>query len=173
MRRVPTDDEDLLKMCLGRLQQQSNAPRYLLLDTKQVLRRVLSLPLAAESKLREVVSFEIDRQTPFTLDQVYFEARVLSRNVQSKQCQVELIVLPKQALEKSLKPLGILAGDLSGVDVIDEHQQILNVNLLPITMRIAGSHQNAWLNFGLGLVGLILLILAMNLVSIGDEPGFE
>ena len=166
---LPTDDEDLLKMCLGRLQQQINAPRYLLLDTKQVLRRVLSLPLAAESKLREVVSFEIDRQTPFTLDQVYFEARVLSRNVQSKQCQVELIVLPKQALEKSLKPLGILAGDLSGVDVIDEHQQILNVNLLPITMRIAGSHQNAWLNFSLGLAGLILLVLAMNLVLSNRE----
>ena len=24
---LPTDDEDLLKMCLGRLQQQTNAPR--------------------------------------------------------------------------------------------------------------------------------------------------
>ena len=166
---LPTDDEDLLKMCLDRLQQQSNAPRFLLLDNKQVLRRVLSLPLAAESKLREVVSFEIDRQTPFTLDQVYFEARVLSRNVQSKQCQVELIVLPKQALEKSLKPLGVLAGDLSGIDVIDEHQQTLNVNLLPSTMRVAGSHQNAWLNLGLALVGLALLILAMNLVLSNRE----
>ena len=166
---LPTDDEDLLKMCLDRLQQQSNAPRFLLLDNKQVLRRVLSLPLAAESKLREVVSFEIDRQTPFTLDQVYFEARVLSRNVQSKQCQVELIVLPKQALEKSLKPLGVLAGDLSGIDVIDEHQQTLNVNLLPSTMRVAGSHQNAWLNLGLALAGLALLILAMNLVLSNRE----
>lgn len=166
---LPTDDEDLLKMCLDRLQQQSNAPRFLLLDNKQVLRRVLSLPLAAESKLREVVSFEIDRQTPFTLDQVYFEARVLSRNVQSKQCQVELIVLPKQALEKSLKPLGVLAGDLSGIDVIDEHQQTLNVNLLPSTMRVAGSHQNAWLNLGLALAGLTLLILAMNLVLSNRE----
>ena len=78
-------------------------------------------------------------------------------------------MLPKQALEKSLKPLGILAGDLSGVDVIDEHQQILNVNLLPITMRIAGSHQNAWLNLGLGLAGLILLVLAMNLVLSNRE----
>jgi general secretion pathway protein L len=100
---LPTGDEELLKVCHARLQQQSNAPCYLLLDSRQILRRVLSLPLAAENKLREVVSFEIDRQTPFTLDQVYFEARVLGRNLQSKQCQVELIVLPKQTLEKSCR----------------------------------------------------------------------
>jgi general secretion pathway protein L len=161
---LPSDDEELLKHCHVRLQQQNDAPCYLLLDHKQVLRKVLSLPLAAESKIREVASFEIDRQTPFTLDQVYFEARLLSRNLQAKQCQVELIVLPKHVLEKNLKPLGVLASDLAGIDVVDERMQILNVNLLPNTMRVAGSHQNAWLNLGLAAAGLILLILAMNLV---------
>ncbi len=161
---LPSDDDELLKTCHARLQQQTGAPRYLLLDNKQVLRRVLSLPLAAESKMREVVSFEIDRQTPFTVDQVYFEARVLSRSAQTKQCQVELIVLPKQTLEKALKPLGILASDLSGVDVIDESQQTLDVNLLPVTMRVATSNQNAWLNLGLAAAGVILLLLAMNMV---------
>lgn len=161
---LPLGDDELLGLCHGRLQQQSNAPRYLLLDNKQVLRRVLSLPMAAENKLREVVSFEIDRQTPFTLDQVHFEARVLGRNMQSKQCQVELIVLPKQTLEKSLKPLGILASDLSGIDVIDDNQQTLNINLLPNAMRLAGSNQNAWLNAGLAFAGFMMLVLAMNLV---------
>ncbi|MEO8001625.1 MAG: PilN domain-containing protein [Arenimonas sp.] len=161
---LPSDDDELLKTAHARLQQQTGSPRHLLLDSKQVLRRILSLPLAAESKLREVVSFEIDRQTPFTLDQVYFEARVLSRSIQTKQCQVELIVLPKQALEKALKPLGILASDLSGVDVVDENQQTLNVNLLPNTMRAATSNQNAWLNLGLATAGFILLLLAMNLI---------
>jgi general secretion pathway protein L len=161
---LPAGDEELLKICRARLQQQSNAPCYLLLDNKQILRRILSLPLAAEKKLREVVSFEIDRQTPFTIDQVYFEARVLGRNLQSKQCQVELIVLPKQALEKSLKPLGVLADDLSGIDVVDDNQQTLNINLLPNTMRVAGSHQNAWLNLVLALAGVAILLLAMNLV---------
>jgi general secretion pathway protein L len=161
---LPTGDEELLKVCHARLQQQSNAPCYLLLDSRQILRRVLSLPLAAENKLREVVSFEIDRQTPFTLDQVYFEARVLGRNLQSKQCQVELIVLPKQTLEKSLKPLGALAADLSGIDVVDDNQQTSNINLLPNNLRVAGSHQNAWLNLALVSAGVIVLILAMNLV---------
>ncbi len=161
---LPSDDDELLKTCLARLQQQSGSSRYLLLDSKQVLRRVLSLPLAAENKLREVVSFEIDRQTPFTVDQVYFEARVLSRNAQAKQCQVELIVLPKQTLEKALKPLGILSSDLSGVDIVDENQQTWNVNLLPVTLRVATSNQNTWWNIGLAFAGIFLLLLAMNMV---------
>lgn len=161
---LPLGDDDLLNVCHARLQQQSNTPRYLLLDNRQILRRVLSLPTAAENKLREVVSFEIDRQTPFTLDQVHFEARVLARNVQSKQSQVELIVLPKQTLEKNLKPLGILASDLSGIDVIDDDQRTHNINLLPGTMRVAGSRQNIWLNVGLASAGLMVLLLAMNLI---------
>ena len=161
---LPSDDDELLKNCLARLQQQSGSSRYLLLDSKQVLRRVLSLPLAAENKLREVVGFEIDRQTPFTVDQVYFEARVLSRNAQAKQCQVELIVLPKQTLEKALKPLGILSSDLSGVDIVDENEQTWNVNLLPITLRVATSNQNTWWNIGLAFAGIFLLLLAMNMV---------
>lgn len=161
---LPADDESLLRKCLVRFQQQKNAPRYLLLDNKQVLRRMLTLPLSAESKLREVVSFEIDRQTPFTQDQIYFEARVISRNLQSKQCQVELIVLPKQALEKNLKTLGVLAADLSGADVLEDNLQTLNVNLLPSTLRTAHSSQNFWLNLGLALAGTALLVLAMNQV---------
>jgi general secretion pathway protein L len=161
---LPLDDEDLLKVCHVRLQQQSNAPRFLLLDNRHILRRVLTLPMAAESKLREVVSFEIDRQTPFALDQVHFEVRVLSRNLQSKQCQVELIVLPKLALEKSLKSLGILANDLSGVDVVDDKRQTLNINLLPKNLRVVSSNQNAWFNIGLVLAALGLLIISRNLV---------
>jgi len=161
---LPSDDETLLRKSLSRFQQQKNAPRYLLLDNKQVLRRTLVLPLSAEAKLREVVSFEIDRQTPFTQDQIYFEARVLSRNVQSKQCQVELIVLPKQALEKNLKTLGVLAADLSGADVLEDDMHTLNVNLLPATLRAANANQNVWLNLGLALAGTGLLVFAMNQV---------
>ncbi len=161
---LPSDDDELLKTCLARLQQQSGSARYLLLNSKQVLRRVLSLPLAAESKLREVISFEIDRQTPFTVDQVYFEARVLSRSAQTKQCQVELIVLPKQALEKALKPLGALSSDLTGVDIVDENQQTWNVNLLPVALRVPTSNQNMWWNIGLASLAIIFLLLAMNMV---------
>ena len=161
---VSSDDESLLRKCLARFHQQKNAPRYLLLDNKQVLRRMLTLPLSAEGKLREVVSFEVDRQTPFTQDQIYFEARVISRNLQSKQCQVELIVLPKQALEKNLKTLGVLASDLSGADVLEDNWQTLGVNLLPLHLRTAHANQNFWLNLGLALAGLALLVIAMNQV---------
>ena len=37
-------------------------------------------PPSAEPRLREMMAHEIDRQTPFSLDQVSFEPRVLSRD---------------------------------------------------------------------------------------------
>ncbi|RZL97088.1 MAG: general secretion pathway protein GspL, partial [Variovorax sp.] len=40
-------------------------PRWLLLPAAQGLRRSLVLPGAARERLREVLAFEIERQTPF------------------------------------------------------------------------------------------------------------
>ncbi|HEY9540778.1 MAG TPA: hypothetical protein VIR05_03975, partial [Luteimonas sp.] len=46
-------------------------PRWLLLPAGAVLRRRLSLPAAAAERLRDVVAFEIDRQTPFAAADVH------------------------------------------------------------------------------------------------------
>jgi general secretion pathway protein L len=43
----------------------SDLPRWLLLPAGSALRRRLPLPAAAANRLRDVVGFEIERQTPF------------------------------------------------------------------------------------------------------------
>ena len=43
----------------------------LCLPADKVMARKLMLPLVAEENLRQVLGFEMDRQTPFSLDQVY------------------------------------------------------------------------------------------------------
>ena len=45
----------------------------LVLPDDQVLRRTVELPLAARENLREVVSFELDRYTPFAAEDVMFD----------------------------------------------------------------------------------------------------
>ncbi|MCW5582256.1 MAG: general secretion pathway protein GspL, partial [Luteimonas sp.] len=60
-------------------QRASETPRWLLLPAQAVLRRRLTLPLAAADRLREVLGFEIDRQTPFAADDVSYDARMLDR----------------------------------------------------------------------------------------------
>src|SRR5690606_39160070 len=54
-------------------------PRWLLLPAAAVLRRRLSLPAAAADRLRDVVAFEIDRQTPFAAADVHYDARLVER----------------------------------------------------------------------------------------------
>ncbi len=110
-------------------QRASDTPRWLLLPAQAVLRRRLTLPQAAADRLREVLGFEIDRQTPFAAAEVRYDARVLERRGDG-QLDVELVVVPKTTLEQALEGLGALAPTLAGIDVADAHGLPLGVNLM-------------------------------------------
>jgi len=132
--RLPLDDAIVLDQARQRL-DDSAVPRWLLLPVSQVLRRTLALPAAAEPRLREVLAFELDRQTPFSADQVSYQGRVLSRDTAAQQLGVELLVLPKSRLDAEVLALGTLGADLAGVDVVDADGRRLDVNLLPESRR--------------------------------------
>jgi general secretion pathway protein L len=171
--QLPLQDPDVIQQLDQRLALQSSTSINLLLNPKQVLRRQLQLPLAAETKLREVLGFEIDRQTPFSLDQVHFEHRVLERNPQTKQCHVELIVVSKALLEQKLQQLGPLASRVSAVDVFNEQKQLLNINLLPENSRARQSQTQRWQHWALGFGAVSVLILAMNLMLSNRQHAFD
>jgi general secretion pathway protein L len=107
----------------------ADVPRWLVLPAATVLRRRLTLPAAAGERLREVLGFEIDRQTPFTAADVSYDARVLNRRGDD-QLEVELVVVPKATLDAALAGLGPLASILSGVDAADAAGQPLGINLM-------------------------------------------
>ncbi len=65
------------------------------LSEDQVLRRTIELPLAARENLREVVSFEMDRYTPFAADEVMFDLRPLSADPDAQTLTVDLAAVPK------------------------------------------------------------------------------
>lgn len=160
--QLPLDDAALLAELRERLDAgAANVPRWLVLDIAQTLRPVLSVPASAEARLREVMQFEIDRQTPFAADQVSFEPRVLQRDAQTRQLKVELVVLPRTRLDAALGLLGPLADSLAGVDVAHADGSRLGVNLLPTTgrgLRVDRARQaNRWL----GLIAVLALVAAM------------
>jgi len=66
---------------------------------EKLLVKKVQLPLAAEEDLRQVLGFEMQRQTPFRDEQVYFNYRVLARRPQSQQLDVELSVVPRVVIE--------------------------------------------------------------------------
>src|SRR5690606_8485735 len=74
--RVPVVDGDATFLP----PEYANLPRWLLLPAGLGLRRRLALPAAAAERLRDVVGYEIERQTPFAADAVAFDAHLLDRS---------------------------------------------------------------------------------------------
>jgi len=136
------------------------APRFLLLDADTVLSRELKLPLAADSNLAQVLSFEMDRQTPFKASDIYFDWNVIERNSDSGQLRLELFVAPRSDIDEAVQAASGWGQHLSGVDIIDGGKA-RGVNLLPAERRVKRSNPKVRLSLALGALSILLLALVM------------
>lgn len=134
------------------------------LPAARVLRRTLSLPVAALENLDAVLGFELDRQTPFKPEQVYFASRVLRQDAGAKQVQVELVVVPRPVLEDAVAALAGLADGLAAVDVLDARNQRLGVNLLPAERRARQPRTQPLIQFGLLCASVVLVFFGLSQV---------
>ncbi len=140
---------------------------WALLPPGQALVRTLSLPLAAEAQLDAVLGHEIDRQTPFSVEQVVFTAQVIERQPAEGQLRAELVVVPKATLDAALSVLGPLAARLSGLDIDDAaHRAGRRRNLLPAALRMRRTDRDIRVRLLLLGVATTALLLA-GLVSLG------
>jgi general secretion pathway protein L len=124
----------------------------------RALSKVVSLPLAAEANLRQVIGFEIDRYTPFRLDQVYYDVHVLDRQTGARRLQVQITVVLRSVLDPFLERLAQLGLSPDVVDVADGNEDI---NLLPLEKRPSRSRAEARLTGILFLVTLLTLMVAV------------
>ena len=134
-------------------------PRHWLLPAGSVLRRPLRRPAAAAERLRDVVGFEIDRQTPFDASQVSYDVRDLGA-LPDGQLQVELVVIPRVQLEQWAQQAGPWAQAVAGVDAVDADGQPLDVNLLPVAQRQPYRDPMARWNGLLAVGAIVVLALA-------------
>jgi general secretion pathway protein L len=72
------------------------------LPRESSLRRIVDLPAPALENLREVLTFEMDRHTPFKSDEVYFDCRVASQDMQNKRIKVDLVVVAKDLADRAI-----------------------------------------------------------------------
>ncbi|MFC0676918.1 PilN domain-containing protein [Lysobacter korlensis] len=142
-------------------------PRWLVLPAASGLRRRLLLPAAAADRLRDVVGFEIERQTPFAADAVAFDARVLGRRESDGQIEAELVVVPRTTLDPHLTALGPLASTLAGADVAAADGVPLGINLLPPALRTTTA--DPWRVWNLAFAALALLATAALLWQLLDN----
>lgn len=159
---IPADDFDLLDPLNAQLKRSAaDLPRWLVLDASQVLLRSMLLPAASEAHLNEVMAHEIDRQTPFTADQVCYQGRVVARDPIQKQLRAELVVLPNARLDAAIARLGPLAQGLAGVDAEGADGKLLGVNLLPMARRALQSDRSRMLDLSLAFLFVALVATAM------------
>jgi general secretion pathway protein L len=134
--------------------------RVLLLAETEVLRTRVAMPMAAETNLRQALAYEMDRHTPFQAGEVFYDWRVLKRDRDAGQLGLELIVVPREAVEADIELLQRLGLAPSGVDVAAD-DGTLGINLLPEAMRHRIVNQQARTNWLAGAVTVLLLALVM------------
>ena len=135
----------------------------LLLPPGCALRRRLHLPQAAASDLRRVLGYEIDRQTPFKAEQVWYDVRVLDAESTADQLAAGLIVAPRAQIDPILEKLrGIgIAPDAVDVCVDMNTSERLGINLLPPAARPRRAQPRRRINLALAAACVVLIVLAL------------
>ena len=146
-----------LKTLSGRV-EQAGVELVLLLPRKDVLLKKVYFPAQVKENLQRVLSYEIDRLTPFQADEVYFDFRQLPSPSET-QLQVELACVKRERV----------ATWLQGLESAGRSPQRLQwpgawsgANLLPNSGRRGnrGERLLSWL-----LWGLVLLLAAASLAT--------
>lgn len=88
----------------------------LVLDKKQALHLQHTFPEAARDNIEQVVSYQLDRLTPFTADNAYYSARVARHDKVKKEVAADIYVTPKTVVDKLFSRLQ--AAGVPPVDVV-------------------------------------------------------
>jgi general secretion pathway protein L len=155
----PAEQQALLNAAVADVDRQ-DLRLALCLPPQAVLRRRLVLPEAARDNLRQLGAFEMDRQTPFRVDQVYYDLRELPGPAPAGRIAAELVVATRSAVDAKLEHLRNAGIAIDAVDLCDGDAR-LGVNLLPPEMASAHRDPRRRLNIVLAAAALLLLLLCL------------
>jgi general secretion pathway protein L len=145
----------------GFAQDNGRAPACLRLAADRVLRTTVDLPMAAESNLGEVVSFELDRHTPFRADQAAFAYRIIERDVGAQRLRVDLTVVPRPLMAEAMAVASGLCLDVTSVEVAERGgSYAASGNLLPDDSLTVAHSGHGILNYGLATTAAVLAVIA-------------
>ncbi|MCF6225641.1 MAG: PilN domain-containing protein [Xanthomonadales bacterium] len=139
-----------------------NPEKVLFLADSAVLQTEVSLPLAAEGRLRQALEFDLDRQTPFRNSDVYFDYRINRRDKAHNQLHLQLYLVPRPLVVEQIQLLQKMGVEINRVAIVgDTRTQEQQINLLPEEMRALRVNKKTRFNHILLVVVLLLLAVAM------------
>ncbi len=136
------------------------SPHFLLLERNTILSKEMTLPMATEPNLQQVLTFEMDRQTPFRASDVYFGWKISKRNRETGQITLDIHVAPRRQVDKAMEYLRSLGLSLTGVDVLEDGKT-MGLNLLPPAQRVREVKRKTRMNLVLAGVAVLLLSVVM------------
>lgn len=142
-----------------------NALFILRLSHHDALNKTLNLPLAAQANVSQVVSYELDRYSPFKADQVYFATRLERIDTETAQLLVQLVLVPRkilQTLYADCKTMGISLHYVDVENYPNDLQQLHSAyNLLPLHLqpKIANTPRRI-------MMGLLVLLAVLSVASL-------
>jgi general secretion pathway protein L len=130
----------------------------------RALRTPVSLPLAADKNLAEVIGFEFERLVPFSRPDVYYAYRVTARDKQSQMLRVDLVVLPRSEVTKLSHAADTLGLRVTGLEVTEPGSSS-NITSIPLDARESGRAMRTGQRIVVGLSAvatmLVLICLAI------------
>jgi general secretion pathway protein L len=124
------------------------------LPKQLILRRELTLPIAAERDLRSIIHSQMDRLTPFDATEVFWGASQPRRD--QNRLRLTLHVVPRNRIEW-------LLGRLAGIGL---EPSVLEDGADGIKLARLGNRNNAWTNGRLGIrAAFVLGCLLVPLIS--------
>ncbi len=135
----------------------------ILLPRDSILQKIAGYPAAVEENLAEVLANDLDRQSPFTPDQVYLAHRVDRRYIgqdEATRIDVELTIVLRRVADAAIEQVRANGGRVYSLGIAgDSHQ----VELLPQAARPARRLSrlqkiNIALLAGLGVLIVIALV---------------
>ncbi len=127
-----TSEQAQVRAWLGTL--PASLELVVLLPQDSQLQKQISYPAAAEPELRSVLAFDMDKQTPFTADGVYFDYTITGRDTANEQIRITLCLIRREVLTQHLQALDFLGLQPVAARTIDEGAAG-SINFLPPQRR--------------------------------------
>ena len=123
-----------VRQMLERAGEGRGRARLALAKNEALVRRAM-MPAATEENLPQVLSFEMDRLTPFRSDEVYFDHRVVGRDPAAATLVVLVAVARRDLVDSRVELLRSLGLTVEGVGVRDDAAHGAALNLMPPELR--------------------------------------
>jgi general secretion pathway protein L len=115
------------------------------LPPRDVLRRTITLPAAIEENLRQALTYDLDRHTPFKAEELYFDAVIIGRDQVKRELRVDLATARRAVVDPALKHAAAWGATVAAVvpesPAAAAHSRL---NLLPREARAGHAFWRRW-----------------------------